>query len=150
MKPIVAPLLCFVLAFAGLTATFSVAQHHAYAQGSAAGSGSSAATPADGLRDPLLDPIGAIDDVKAARRVGWAAVLGAVLTMLSLAVGTLGRTVKALAWLRSGSWAIAVGLVGALGAGAYNAATQGGSWMAVVFAAMIGAAAWWNARGAAS
>lgn len=147
MKNLIAPLLCFVVAFATV-ASVSV---YAQAQGSAAGSGSAVATasPADQLHDPLTDPIGAFDQLKEAKRVGWAAAVGAILCFLALTIGTLGKTIGQLAWMGKGKWAIIVGLTGALGAGTYNAAMSGGSWTAVLVAAAIGAAAWWNARGPA-
>lgn len=152
MKKIIAPLIWFVVAFVGMTSAAYVASAQpgsAVTQPTGSGSSVTAAPSADQLHDPLVDPVGAYDDVKAARRVGWAAALFAGLSMLVLAVGTVGRNVKALSWLGSGKAAIVVGLIGALAAAAYNAAAAGGTWLAMLFAAAMGAATWLNTRGTA-
>jgi hypothetical protein len=105
----------------------------------AAGGGS--ARPSDALRDPLDNLGGAIDDVSAARRHGWA--LGALVGLILIA-RSLGKARKrwpasrALAWMGGRVGGVVIG-VGVVGSSAFDAIALGGSWVAAGYAA-IGAA----------
>ncbi len=96
------------------------------------------AKPADKLHDPAAAPSAAWDDLKAARKDGWAIAVFAALVMLSKLASRLGKNVKLLAALGKGKVAVVVGAVGALATACYNAAATGGAWSAMI---MAGAAA---------
>lgn len=131
--------------------------HDAFADGSGSGSalgsgsafvdsGSAIVTPADRLDDVLTAPVAALDDIHQAKRQGWVVLVLAVVTIAARALGKLGGKVKALAFLSKPSAALALGIVASLGAACYNAAVDGGSWMAIGTAAVLGFATWINAR----
>jgi hypothetical protein len=119
----------------------------ALAEGSAAGSASAppAATPADELHDPIAAPAQAWDDVKAAKKVGWAVLVFAVLTMMAKLAGRM-KTVKFFAPLGKGKVAVVIGALGALGASCYNAAAEGGAWTAMLVAGVTAIAHYMNAE----
>lgn len=93
-----------------------------------------AAPHADQLPDPVAHPAAAFDEIKAAKKLGWAVAAFVLLVFAAKAAGKLGASVKWLAPLGRGKAAVVVGAIGALGAGCYDAAVSGGSWMAVLFA----------------
>lgn len=93
--------------------------------------------PADKLHDPVASPQAAWDDVKAARKDGWAIAAFAVLVMLAKLAARLGRDVKWLALLGKGKAAVVVGAVGALATACYNAAAEGGAWSAMLMAGAV-------------
>lgn len=94
--------------------------------------------PSETLHDPLTDLGASIDDLAAARHVGWAlATLGALI-MLSRSLQVAGRRWPAvgwLAWLNTGSRGFALAGLAAVGAAAFDALALGGTWLAVAFAA---------------
>lgn len=100
---------------------------------------------ADKLHDPVSAPSQAYDDVKAAKKTGWAVAVFAVLVMLARLAGR-ARNTKALAWLGKGRTAVIVAAAGALLAACYNAAADGGSWTAILAAGVTALAAYWNAH----
>lgn len=149
--PLVVLIACGLFATLWLAYSVGVSLASADGSGSAlveAGSGSATAapTPADSIADPISDPVEAYSDAKAAQKQGWAALACCLLVMASLVVGRLGRNMKTLAWLAKGKWAVIVGGVGAAAAAGYNAAIEGGSPYAVLFALGMAAAMWWNAQ----
>lgn len=92
--------------------------------------------PSDKLHDPLTAPIAAWDDLKAAKKQGWAA---AILCALVLLTATFARASSR--WPKAFGWAakhktaiIVVGAVGATAAAAFDTLVLGGSWMSVVMA----------------
>jgi hypothetical protein len=90
------------------------------------------------VADPLVSPMQAIDDLAAAQRLGWPALVLAVGIMLALALrsaGTRWPSERWLSWINTGSrsFAIAGGL--AVATAAYNTLVEGGSWVAVGWAA---------------
>lgn len=93
-----------------------------------------AATPADQLHDPVSSPAAAWDDVKAAKKVGWASLVFAVLVMVAKLASRLGGRFKTLG---TGKVAVVIGAIGALGAACYNAAADGGAWTAMLVAGML-------------
>jgi hypothetical protein len=104
-----------------------------------------AQTPADKLHDPLHDPKAAVDDMKQAKRQGWA--------MLAFAIGViaaklLGRAKKLpkLAFLNKGRAAIIVGALCAIMTACYNALADGGSLFAAGYAGLLAVAAYWNSH----
>jgi hypothetical protein len=107
------------------------------------GSGSSV-TPADQLHDPVVDPLGALDDVRAAKKIGWPLALLAGLVMVVRGLQTAASrwpSVGALAWLGTGVRAVVLAGVATVSAAAYNSLALGGTWFAVAVAA-VGAALW--------
>lgn len=110
-----------------------------------AAAGSAQATPADKLHDPISDTKAAIDDVKQAKRQGWA--------MLAFALGViaaklLGRAKKwpKLAVLNKGRTAVVVGMLCAVVTAGYNALADGGSMYALGYAVVVAAFAYWNSH----
>lgn len=102
--------------------------------------------PSDSIDNPVTDPVAAWDDFQAARKIGWPAAVFAVVTMLMLALGTLGKSVTWLAWLSRGVAATAIGAVSAIGTACYDAVAAGGSWVAIGLAAVMAVAAFWQAQ----
>jgi hypothetical protein len=107
-----------------------------------AGSGSSSATaaPADQLHNPVQSPVLAFDDVAAAKKLGWAAMLFAILVMATKALAYAKDHLegvplvgKLAAWLSVTKRAMYVSGIGAGATAAYNAIALGGTWMAAVF-----------------
>lgn len=89
--------------------------------------------PADALHDPLTNPAGAYDDIRAAKRTGWGAVF---LVVLIMACGVASRISASLSWLAKPRVLLAVGSLGTFGATAYNAIALGGTWVAALAAAV--------------
>jgi hypothetical protein len=115
----------------------------ASAQGSA--SETPKETPADKLHDPISDTKAAVEDVKQARRQGWAMLVFALATMAAKLVGRVKKWPK-LAFLNKGRAAVIVGAVSALVFAAYNALADGGSLYAAGYAGVLGVAAYWNSH----
>lgn len=140
-------ILCVLAIGLGLTALSLITAADAFAQESGSGSGSDPAPlPSDSLDNPLSAPGPAFDDLKAAKKIGWAALAFAIVTMGAMAAGTVGRNIPWLSWLNRGRAAVIVGGVFATGAAGYNAAVEGGSIMAMIMAVMLGAAAYYNSH----
>lgn len=108
-----------------------------------------AAPPAAVLHDPVTDPTGAVDDVMAARRLGWPIAVGVIAALIALALGTAGARISWLSWLARGTAATLLGSVTACGSAAFDAALSGGSGVAVAAAAVGAALAFWRAHRAA-
>lgn len=109
-----------------------------------ADAGSGSATPAptqpsDALANPVDDPIEAYSDLKAAKRLGWAPFLLAIVVMLTAAFARAGQkwpAVKPLAWVAKKKWALlAISGAGLVAAASYNALALGGSAYAALLAA---------------
>lgn len=106
-----------------------------------AGSGSAIVStqPSDALANPIDDPIEAYSDLKAAKRLGWAPFLLAIVVMLTAAFARAGQkwpTVKPLAWVAKKKWALlAISGAGLVAAASYNALALGGSPYAALLAA---------------
>lgn len=100
-------------------------------------SGPESVAPADKLADPIAQPRQAWDDLRAAKKDGWVIAFFAGLLMLAKVAGRLGRDTKWLAFLGRGKAALAVSAAGALAAGCYNAAAEGGAWSAVLIAGAV-------------
>lgn len=94
----------------------------------------SASSPSDKLHDPLSSPGASWDDLKAAKKVGWAA---AVFAFLVLLCKLLGRLKGKLSWLGKGKVPVVVGAIAALAAACYNAAVDGGAWTATLMAGFV-------------
>ncbi|MGE0206158.1 MAG: hypothetical protein AB7E70_19450 [Hyphomicrobiaceae bacterium] len=95
--------------------------------------------PSDALANPVDDPIEAYSDLKAAKRLGWAPFLLAIVVMLTAAFARAGQkwpTVKPLAWVAKKKWALlAISGAGLVAAASYNALALGGSAYAALLAA---------------
>ena len=98
------------------------------------------AAPADKLADPSTQPKQAWDDLRAAKKDGWAIAAFAALVMLCKLVSRLGKKFKWLAFLGKGKVAIVVGAAGALATACYNAAADGGAWSAMLMAGAVAVA----------
>lgn len=110
------------------------------------GSGSSSPAPviapADKLRDPVSDPVGAFDDVRAARKLGWPLALLAVLIMVARGLQSAGQrwpNSRWLSWLNTGARAFVIAGAATVAAASFNTLALGGTWFAVAMAA-VGAA----------
>lgn len=134
----------FVLTFV-LSFTFSlIGIRVARADGSgsnvtlvAQGSGSAISTPpSDALHDPIKDPLGALNDAKAAKKSGWPilvlVLLIAITKTLAFAPGAVGK------WFSTGKRAMYVAAAGGLLTAMYNALALGGSYYAAGLAALTG------------
>lgn len=156
MKRLVPLVLGFLIGFGLLHSCFEIGKAHADGSGSAAvmvdaGVGSAAAapaasTPADKLHDPLAQPGASWDDLKAAKKVGWAAAVFAALVLLCK---LLGRLKGKLSVLGKGKMPVIIGGVAALAAACYNAALDGGAWTATMVAGMMALAHYIDAGGKA-
>jgi hypothetical protein len=93
--------------------------------------------------NPVTNPGEAFDDLKAARKIGWPALVIVGLTMVLLALGSIFPT--RLGPLARGSVAFVFSCfsTGALAAG--NAALDGGSWVALGTAGVLAAFGVWKA-----
>jgi hypothetical protein len=92
--------------------------------------------PSDKIHDPITEPGAAWDDVKAAKKIGWAAAVFAVL----LVIGRLASRAKSigfLGWLGKGRTAIVVAGALAVAAGCYDVAVQGGSPLSMAVAGLL-------------
>lgn len=91
--------------------------------------------PADQLHDPIDDPGPAYDDlVRAKKSGGWALALLAGFVMITRVLARLPGSLGA--WFRVGVRATVVAAGGAIGVAAFNALALGGTWIAVLFAAV--------------
>jgi len=94
--------------------------------------------PSDKLHDPLSEPLATIDDVKQAKKQGWAPAIFCVLVILT---ATFARASsrwpksKLFAWFAKKKLAIIViGGVGTVAAACFNVAALGGTWTSILFA----------------
>jgi hypothetical protein len=124
----------FTLWHAAFTVGYAIA-------GTGSGSGSAVVAPADGLHDPVIAPVEAYDDFRAAQKIGWPLALLAALVMLTrgLATASTKWSISWLAFLSKGAAAVILAGLGTCGAAAFNTLALGGTWFAVATAA-IGAA----------
>jgi hypothetical protein len=143
-------LLCILAIGLGTTGYAIVTVGDAFAdEGSAIvdagiGSGSGSTEPAppkpsDSLDNPVDDPVAAWNDLKAAKKLGWAAAILAGLVMAAAGLARAGErwpSSRFLAWFIEHKTVIfVVSGVGAVSAAAFNTLVLGGTMMAVVFAA---------------
>lgn len=109
---------------------------------SSAPSATSAAevTPAEKLRNPADDPIGAFDDARAAYKQGWAFFLLACLVMLTAGLVRAAKkwpSSMLLAWFVTHATLLyVIECVGAVAAAAFDALARGGTWYAVGYVAL--------------
>lgn len=105
------------------------------APGSGSASGSGSAQPSDALHDPLKEPAAAIDDIKQAKKQGWAITVLVLLIgctkLLTFLPGAVGK------WFATGKRAMAVAGGLAILVALYNALALGGSWYAAGSAAVV-------------
>lgn len=104
-----------------------------------------APTPADKLHDPISEPAATLDDVKQAKRQGWAVLAFAIGVIASRLLGR-AKSIKWLAWLGKGRTAVVVGGFAAIVTAGYNAVAEGGSPFAGLMAGAIAFAAWWPSQ----
>lgn len=99
---------------------------------------SPAQRPSDEIANPVDDPIGAINDAREAQRQNWALFGLAIAIMVSRGLGTLRSRYPASKLLArmTGRPGLIVAGVGFVGASAFDALALGGSWYAVVVAAI--------------
>ena len=149
MTKLITPVLLLAL-FMGTAASFVVAFNVGVAHADAgSGSGSDAvpvpptASPSDQLHDPITAPSASWDDLKAAKKIGWALAVLAFVTMAARLAGKLGGWFT---FLSTGKTALVIGAGGALGAAGYDALANGGSWMSVAVTAIVAAAAYWDSH----
>ena len=89
------------------------------------------------LHDPTVDPLAAVDDVRAAKRHGWPAAVLAGSIMLALALRTAGKkwpTQRWILWLNTGKRAFVIAAVISVGSACFDAVVLGGTLMAIAFA----------------
>lgn len=96
-------------------------------------------TPADQLHDPTSDPVAAFDDLKAAKKLGWPALVFAIVLIAARVAAKLGKSVSFLAKLGTGRVAVYVAGAAAVAVAGYNAAALGGSAIAIAAAALMAA-----------
>jgi hypothetical protein len=94
-----------------------------------------AAAPADKLHDPVTQPAQALDDVVAAKKLGWPLFVLACLLLGARAAGELGKSVSWLAWLSKGRAAFVVAGAATVAAACFNTVALGGHGMAILAAA---------------
>lgn len=92
------------------------------------------AKPSDTVDDPAKAPVAYFDDVKAAKKIGWPALVAVVLRGLFFLVSFLGGF---LAPLRKGWVPDVLAIAGAGTAAMVDSALLGGTWLAVGFAALM-------------
>lgn len=114
--------------------------------GSAVGSGSATPLPSDGLHDPTKEPAATLSDLESAKKIGWSALVFAVLTILARLVGAWGKSVSWLGWLNTGKTAVVVGFIGATAAAMFNALASGGSLLAAAVPSLLAGLAWWDSN----
>jgi hypothetical protein len=117
-----------------------VAEHMVEASALPDAGSASAPAPADKLHDPASSPKAAWDDLRAAKKDGWAIAAFAALVMLCKLASRVGKKFKWLAFLGKGKVAIVVGAAGALATACYNAAAEGGAWSAMLMAGAVAVA----------
>ena len=86
--------------------------------------------------DPLAKPVETLSALKAAKRIGWAALAFAILTLISRLLGRATK-IKTFAPLARGKNAVIVGAAGALVAATYNAFVLGGTMVAAFVAGAV-------------
>lgn len=106
------------------------------------------AITADQVHDVLTSPIAAYDDVRAAKKLGWPALVFIVALILARLAGKLGAIQgwSLLAKLNTGKVAVVIGGVAAVAAAGFNAATAGGSLIAVLTGAFFALATYYNSH----
>lgn len=93
---------------------------------------------ADKLHDPMVDPIGAFDDLKAAKKVNWPLALLAGLILLTKGLATASKkwpSFSGFSWLNKGKVAVVVAGILTVAVAAFNSLALGGTWFAVMSAA---------------
>jgi hypothetical protein len=146
VKKLLAPLvtLSIALGTVGVYLTaFYAGEAHAQSVDAGVGSGSSV-LPSDQLHDPLSNPVQSYDDLLAAKHLGWPVLAFALVLMLARVAGTLGKNISWLAVLGQGKVAVVVAGLAAVSASAYNTAFSGGSLVAVLTAAVLALATYWD------
>jgi hypothetical protein len=142
MKKLLAPLVALALALSVATSfivAFNAGAAHAEAVSAVVSPAPSPSmAPADRLRDPLSEPKAVVDDLKAAKRMGWGVLALAILVVVTRLLGRLGGW---FAVLRKGKVSLVVASVGAFAVTAYNAIMLGGTWMAALAAGVVAVAA---------
>jgi hypothetical protein len=102
-------------------------------------SSSTTAGPAADIANPVDDPLGAIDDVRQAKKQGWSLVLLCLLVMTTAGLARAAErwpSKPVLATIaKNKTLLFVIACVGAMAAAAYNAAFVGGSPYAVAYAA---------------
>lgn len=106
------------------------------------------AITADQVHDVLTSPIAAYDDVRAAKKLGWPALVFIVAIILARLAGKLGAIQgwSLLAKLNTGKVAVVIGGVAAVAAAGFNAATAGGSMIAILTGAFFALATYYNSH----
>lgn len=96
--------------------------------------------PPTALPNPVDNPGAAIDSLKAAKKLGWAAAILAAIVMLAAGLARAAAkwpTLPGLSWFAKHKTAIFVtAAVSTIGAAAYNAIALGGTWLAAGAAAV--------------
>ena len=105
--------------------------------GSGSGSGSAAVSPASNLKDPTVDPRGAISDLQDARKKGWLALIIIGMYALVRVVGKLGKNISLLSKLDAGRPAMVIAGATAVLFAAADSVMAGGNPMNVGIAALI-------------
>ncbi len=94
--------------------------------------------PSDKLHDPISEPAAAFDDLKAAKKQGWAAAILCALVLFTTAfarASTRWPSSKLFAWFAKRKTAIfVIGGAGTVAAAAFNVLALGGEWTAVMWA----------------
>ncbi len=89
------------------------------------------------LHDPMLDPTGAFDDIRAAKKVNWPLALLAGLLIILKGMGSASKRwpkAKPLVWLNTGKAAFILAGFLTVGAATFNSLALGGTWFAVMSA----------------
>jgi hypothetical protein len=103
--------------------------------------------PAPEIEMPAEDVRAAVEaEADVARDIGRPILVGVLVTLLALALGTAGRHIRWLAWLGRGVWATAIGAASACGEAMIEVAIAGGSMHAVYAVAVAAVLAFWRAR----
>ncbi len=105
--------------------------------GSAVTPSAPVAAPSATLHDPTTDPMGAIADIRGAKKT-WA-ILIVLLGLTKLATFAGGKFAPLGKWMSTGKRAMVVTAIGTLASVAYDALANGGSWF-MALAAVIPAA----------
>ena len=97
--------------------------------------------PADvppAIDNPVTHPREAFDDLVAAKKIGWPALILVGLTMLLLAASTW------VPWLKQGARAFVVAAATTVLLAAGNTALTGGTWVAIGTAAVLAGLGYWQ------
>ncbi len=106
--------------------------------------------PSDSIDNPVDNPLAAIDDVRQAKKQGWATAI--LVTLIALTAGfarasSKWPTAPVLKTINKNKTVIlVVGCLGVCVTAAYNALALGGSWFAVLGAAVVAGVTFVNAQ----